>query len=336
MIILSGLLLLSCAKQQTIGLKPHQLNQAPRSILWFQIPGLTPEHMAMLRFSYGDMTRRTSFEAMTCQGGMWAFNLYEIRPDALKSLQSQMTASKNVKKGCEHFPERNIWSVFNNSGIDVSFYEHGATLEQSITNTYDCNESSTSLSKGFFWVSRKAPEESAVFHFQDQDPVALPALRYDQTCQGRTCFADFRSNTLALWNRFRQGRSKSVFIVRDFSYYNFLKAKNIPKAREQLIEIEKTISSFLEDQSIAKNTLIVVTGAESISFEMPAAGDEWAQFEKLGKFVLFRHSSLMAPVFASGPRAENFCGIFEDSEILGRLLYSPEERKIAESLKKIF
>jgi hypothetical protein len=334
--LITGLVFLSCAKQQTIGLNPHQLNQNPRSILWFQIPGLTSEHLAMLRFSYGDMSRKTAFETMTCQGSLWAFNLYDIRPDAVNSLQSQMTASKNVKAGCENFPERNIWSVFADSGIDVSFYEHGATAEQSITNQYECNTSTSALKKGFFWISRKAPVDSAVFHFQDQDPVAHPALRFDQTCQGRACFADFNSNTLAIWNRFRQGRSRSIFIIRDFSYYNFLKAKNIPKAREQLIEFEKTLATFLQDQSISQNTMILVTGAESVLFELPSAGQEWSQFEKTGKFALFRHSSVLAPVFASGPRSENFCGMFEESEILGRILYSPEERKIAETLRKIF
>jgi hypothetical protein len=330
------LLTFSCARQQTIGLNPHKLNQDPRSILWFQIPGLSTEHLAMLRFSYGDMSRKTSFENMTCQGSLWSFNLYDIRPNAYKGFQSQMTASKNIQASCEHFRDTNIWSVFSDSGIDVSFYEHGATLEQSITKQYECEQNPASFKKGFFWVSRRGPPDAQFFHFQDQDPVAQPALRYDQTCQGRVCFADFSSNTMAIWNRFRQGRSRTVFVVRDFSYYNFLKSKNIPKAREQLIEIEKTIATFMQDPSISRNTLILITGAESMHFELPAVGSEWTEFERAGKFALFRHSSLMAPVFATGPRAENFCGIYEESEILGRLLYSTEERKIAQGLKGLF
>jgi hypothetical protein len=71
----------------------------------------------------------------------------------------------------------------------------------------------------------------------------------------------------------------------------------------------------------------MVTGAESLPLEFPLQGKEWAEFEKTGKNVIYKNTSLMSPVLARGPMAENFCGIFDEAEMLKRTIYKPEAKK---------
>ena len=76
------------------------------------------------------------------------------------------------------------------------------------------------------------------------------------------------------------------------------------------------------------DVLILITGAESLNIELPKEGKEWAEFERSGKYVLYKNSSLMSPVMASGPMAENFCGLFDESEMLKRVLHHPEQKHL--------
>ena len=52
---------------------------------------------------------------------------------------------------------------------------------------------------------------------------------------------------------------------------------------------------------------------------MPKKGKEWFEFERKGKHVVFRNASLLSPVLAKGAGAENFCGVFEEYEMVKRI-----------------
>ena len=73
--------------------------------------------------------------------------------------------------------------------------------------------------------------------------------------------------------------------------------------------------------------LVMVTGAESLPIEFPIQGKEWAAFDKTGKNVIYKNPSLMSPVLARGAMAENFCGIFDEAEMLKRTIYKPERKQ---------
>ena len=118
--------------------------------------------------------------------------------------------------------------------------------------------------------------------------------------------------------------SKNIIIVRDFNFQNALKKKDISLAKESLQEIDRLINSISRDKK--SDLLIVVSGAESLPIEFPLQGKEWSDFEKTGKNIIYKNSSLMSPVLARGAMSENFCGIFEESEILKRLIHRPEEK----------
>ena len=116
--------------------------------------------------------------------------------------------------------------------------------------------------------------------------------------------------------------SKTVFVVRDFNFQNALKKKDITLAKEALQEIDRLVASI--DKSKASELLIIVSGAESLPIEFPVQGKSWAEFEKSGKNVIYKTSSLMSPVLAVGAMSENFCGIFDESEMLKRVIFRPE------------
>src|SRR5690606_31935859 len=143
-------------------------------------------------------------------------------------------------------------------------------------------------------------------------------------------------NVLSLWNRFRGDRGMAVYVVRDFSYLNALEAKNINLTRERLAELEKTIASFLYNDSLGKDSLILVSSTAIRNFEFPESGKQWNEFEKKGRHVIFRNPSLMGMTLAKGPRAENFCGIFDENEVMGRLFFTPEDKNFSKTLMEIF
>lgn len=96
-------------------------------------------------------------------------------------------------------------------------------------------------------------------------------------------------------------------------------------AKESLLEIDRIVGSLPVDR--AAEMLVIVTGAESLPLEFPQQGKEWAEFEKTGKNVIYKNTSLMSPVLARGAMAENFCGIFDESETLKRVIYKPEGKQ---------
>lgn len=331
--------LVSCAKVSTLGLRQHQFSQKPKQVIWFQIPGLNDEHIAMLKYSQRETSRLIALEDFQCSGRMWNFNLYELRPAAELGLLSQMTGSKNIRSSCGNLPERPFWDYFSEQGYRVGIFEAGASEQQSIWQSRSCAQASPQWSQNLtLWLSQKSREsEDEFFHYQERRNFNAGAVYYDRACQqGKVCHTSLYDNTTALWQRFKGDRGMSVFVVRDFSYYNALEKKDINLARERLAEIEKTLAYFMHDEQVAKDTLILVTSTHAKNFEFPREGREWDNFERRGQHVIFRNSSLTSLALAKGPRAENFCGLFDENEVMGRMFFTPEDKNIPKALLEIF
>lgn len=338
LIILVSIFIAGCARQQTIGLQSHQFNASPRNIIWFQVPGLTNEHLALLRFSLGDAQVTTAFEDMVCSGTMWSFNLNELRPEAAISYLSQMTSRRAITASCENLPEESIWTFLREQGYSMGLYEYGANEVQSYERTLECTEHEESWKRGVhFWLSKKAPEgQENFFHFQELSDLKGPGVYYDTTCQGRQCFADFQSNVNSLWRRFRGDRGRAILIIRDFSYLNALLRKDLVAARERLVEIEKTLSSFTRNPDVLRESLVLLTSAQGVQLEFPAQGQQWREFEASGRHVVFRNTTLVSPAFAWGQRSENFCGQYPENQILARILFTPRDLSPADRLRELW
>ena len=143
-----------------------------------------------------------------------------------------------------------------------------------------------------------------------------------------SCFNNALENVTKVYESVKRSSPLSIFIVRDFSYLDSLKKRKITKAREILSQLEQILAYFLNESEQGKDTLVLVTSGEAYQLEFPAMGKKWAQYEKKGRNVLYKRSSLLAPIFASGARAENFCGIYEESEIINRMISIPKKSSL--------
>lgn len=328
LVLISG-----CARVQTLNLEPHAYSERPQRIVWFQIAGFSEEHIPLLKFNIVESGFKTSFEQASCMGKAWSYNLYELRPDSRNSFLSQMTGSKNIKGNCEDFDHKSVWGTLSELGYKSGILETGSTDNQTIEAALSCSPNTfLDLNETRLW--RMGPNSvggKKSFHYQDPpnqlEESLEPGLYYDRSCQKGICYSTLSNNFKTLWAYLNKQSFNNIFIVRDFNFQTALKKKDLNFAKESLQEIDRMIS-WVKKESPGK-ILIVISGAESLPLEFPSQGKEWAEFEKNGKNVIFKKASLMSPVIATGPMAENFCGIFDESEMLKRLIHKPERKKFS-------
>ena len=322
---------LSCARVQTLNLKEHAYSERPNHVIWIQIAGFSEEHIPLLRFNVSEAANKTSMEQMDCVGKMWNFNLFELRPEASRSFLSQSNGSKNISGTCEDYAVKPAWSYMQDINYATAIMETGAGTEQSLEKALGCpNNITLDTHKTRFY--KMGPEVTPVhksFHYQDSPEMVQesnkPGMYYDRSCQKGICYSTLSNNFKTVWTSLTKVQRKTFFVVRDFNFQKGLKKKDLSFAKESLLEIDRIVS-MLEGQKPGE-TLIIISGAESLPIEFPLQGKEWSDFEKSGKNIIYKNSSLMSPVMARGAMAENFCGIFEESEMLKRTIYKPEAKK---------
>jgi hypothetical protein len=320
-----------CARVQTLNLKPHAYSERPKHIVWIQIAGFSEEHIPLLRFNITDAGYKTNLEQVDCVGKMWNFNLYQLRPEASRSFTSQMTGSKNVNGTCADYETKASPVYLQDIGYEVAILESGAAPEQSLEKSLGCsnNKVINMTQMRMYKMGVDTTVALKTFHYQDSpDQVSesmKPGLYFDRSCQKGICYSGLSSNFKTLWTRLTKDRLKTFFIVRDFNFQKALKKKDLTLAKETLLEIDRMVGSLPVDR--ADEILVMITGAEPLPIEFPLQGKEWADFEKTGKNIIYKNSSLMSPVLARGPMAENFCGIFDEAEMLKRTIYKPEGKK---------
>jgi len=319
---------LGCTQLNTIGMKEHNFGQKPSNIIWIQLPGFLEEHLAMLRFSYRNSSITTSFEQSICVGKAWDYNLYNLRLKAKSGLMSQMTGSQNIKDDCSDYGKKPLWNHLKEIGYDAGILESNVNVSESLNQARSCDGGGLFLGQSTLWSMQKAPKGAQKFHYQEKSEFVGNTTYYDQSCQDDGCFASLFNNVKSLWARFKAQKSQSIFIIREFGYLKALKRRDFVLAREILTEIEKIYSYFLEEIKERDNISLVLTSAEGIRFEFPREGKQWAAFEKSGKNIKFRKTNLMTSVFSAGAIAENFCGIYEESNIMKRFFWTPQKKKI--------
>lgn len=321
----------SCARVQTLNLEPHAYSERPNHIVWIQVAGFSEEHIPLLRFNVSEADHKTSLEKVDCIGKMWNFNLYQLRPEASMSFTSQANGSKNIQGSCSDYEMEPAWSFLEKIQYDSAFLENGASDEQSLEKALACPTNKTlNLAKmRFYRMGPNVKETQATFHYQDSPEQARdsagPGLYYDRSCQKGICFSSLSNNFKSLWSRLAKDRRKTFFVVRDYNFQKALKKKDLSYARESLLEIDRMVASLANEKP--GDLLVIVSGAESLPVEFPLQGKEWAEFEKSGKNIIYKNTALMSPVLARGAMAENFCGIFDESEMLKRVIYRPEGKK---------
>ena len=322
---LSFLLLLGCAQVTSLNLKKHQFGITPTKILWFQVAGLEEEHLAMLRFQFSS-ERKTAFEENTCIGKSWSYNLYDLRATAQSSFLSQLTGKKNVTSTCSDSELRPLWSYLVGNGYSTGILEVGATKAQSLISFNQCGEKGLSfLSDLYVWLRQEPVGSSKTFHYAEPIPLEQNKLMYDRTCTARGCSSTITDDFRSIYLQFKKTSHKHVMIMRDFSYLGALEKKDFIHAREILADLER---AYAEALTYAKDNdyLVLLTTGESKLVDMPDQGKAWYDFEKNGSNVSLKRTRLSNLVLASGSRAENFCGIYDDAQIFERILSGPKQQ----------
>ena len=311
---------LGCTSGKTINLNRHNFNQRPQHIVWFMVPGLREEHIGLVKFGSETLQEVSSFERSLCFGKMWNFNLFQLRPRSLFGFLSQATGNKNIGDACKGFAEEPIWNIFHNVGYKTAILESGISEQDSFAGARSCDDGRF-LSKSALIRMSPGGKGRRQFHYQKPFEFEEGQIFYDRSCQGNACFANISDNAEVLWKSL-QAYEGSIFVVRIGDYRNAVREKDILKAGGILKEIEQLLDRFLKEVR-GGEMLVLMTSSEVESFEFPERGRRWEEFVERGGHILYRHPSLMSSVWASGAGAENFCGIYGESDVFNRILWRP-------------
>lgn len=333
LLLLSGFIF-SCSTTPTLNIQKHTFSVEAKKIIWLQIAGFDYKQLPMVRYTRSNSTSPTSLEKFDCIGGMWNYNLYKIRPSAHESFLSQLTGKKNIKKSCLTARYTPFWKGMG-PRVPVGIFETEMDDQKSFQSILSCKKRDEAYNSVWLWRMGSAPDEKQKeFHYLDRGELKLPGIYYDRSCQKGGCFSSFYSNIISLFDRFSKGKERYLFVVRDFTYAQALKNRKIPLAREILSDLDKVTEFFIDSVGGRSDTLLIVTSAETQRIELPPSGKGWKNFMKDGRGVRFYQSGLSSVVMARGARAENFCGIYEESEVAKRMLFTPKEPQGFEALFK--
>lgn len=324
------ILFFSCADFKSLNLKPHTFNRTPKNIIWIQLAGYSNDHAAMLRFGRADSKTTLSFENASCMSELWNYDLYHLRPKPYEGFLSQLTGRANIKGTCEDYSLPTVWKILGEENFKTAIFETKFDPKNSLLNSLSCPDNNFLKDIHFFKMD-EAKDATQSFHYLERGPFEKSGIYYDKSCQGKLCNTSIYSNVKSVFSRFSGSNGKYIFIIRDFSYYEALKNKNISAAKEILSEIEK-VYGYFNSLSKGEETLLLLTSSGANRFEFPKEGSEWAAFENSGKFITYRDSSLSSPLLASGPKAENFCGLYEENDIIRRILWKTKDKNIFSSI----
>lgn len=320
---------LGCTRLQTINLKPHLYSERPSNIIWIQIAGFTDQQIPLLRFNNPDANAHTEFESVDCLGKMWSFNLFDLRPTASQGFLSQLTGSKNIKGSCDDLTRQPIWSSLSELGYRSAILENGVSETESLEKFLTCGENQKNYMKGISFI-RMGPEQKVgvpSFHYQDTSNLPISGLAYDKSCQGGKCYSSFLNNSKKILNNINDVGNKHFYLLREFAYLRALKEKDLGTAKNILKDINQ-LMLWIESQN-RNDVLVIITGTEGLEIDFPKEGKEWSEFVRKGKNLNIKNSTLLSTVFAKGPMAENFCGLFDEADMPIRILYKPEGKKFS-------
>jgi hypothetical protein len=319
------LILVGCAQVTSLNMQKHEFGLQPTKIIWFQIAGLEEEQLAMLRFQYSG-ERKTSFEQNNCVGMTWNYNLYNLRNPAQASFLSQLTGKKNIKMTCDDAELRPVWSYLNGNGYETGILEVGASETQALTSFNQCGEKGVVFLSSLYYWSRKIGQQGQDgFHYRDAVPMVPNRVFFDKTCDQKTCYSSITDDFKSIYQSMRKASGKHLMIVRDFSYLSALEAKDFQTAKSILRDLERSLSEALLLAEKSNDYLVLVTSGDSRFVDMPEQGKQWYEFEKFGKTAQVKRAKLTNLVLATGARSENFCGLYEDSQVFERMLSGPKQ-----------
>ena len=322
---------LSCAQVTSLNLKKHQFGRIPTKIIWIQVAGLSPEHIALLKFEKTGVGQVTSFEKSVCMGSMWNYDLYDLRPKSEKGFLSQLTGKKDLKNQCDDFRHKPVWKYLSSKNYKVGIFESPTYENQTLTKSNSCKGQESFLEDAIFWKMDTRKTEK-LFHANEKNSFKAGNIYHDRSCLNGSCFTSISRNVEATYKIFQKNTKNYIYIIRNFAYMNYLKKKRIKQAKEELQEINSTLSFFQNIAEKNSDVLVLLTSSDAIDLQLPKAGKQWASYEKNVSYVKYNNSNLLSPVYAFGARAENFCGTFEQSDVMKRIFSGAKQQGLEFSI----
>lgn len=96
-------------------------------------------------------------------------------------------------------------------------------------------------------------------------------------------------------------------------------ANNIEYVVSELIDFDKSIGAALDYAELDGNTLVIVT-ADHETGGLTILGEDILGDSLATNFSTTHHTSVMVPVYASGPQSETFRGVYENNTIFDKML----------------
>ena len=329
--LLTALALIGCAQVTSLNLRKHQFGRIPTQIVWIQVAGLAPEHNVLLKYSYPSRETKTAFENALCIGNTWEYDLYNLRPKAHSGFLGQLTGKKNIKNTCEDYQLKPIWSYLNKQGYAIGIFEGETTSQESLLASKDCSDGEDFLKSTVYWKMSK-PKSEETFHANETKKYREDTVYYDKSCANRECFSTLSRNIEETFKSFSRSSKNFLYLIRNFQYAKYLKQNDIAKAKAELGEINNVLSFFQKQAEKNIDMLIIVSSAESIALDFPRSGSEWQKYEKKSRLKVTQKTKLLSTLYASGARAENFCGVFDQSEILSRIFSGAKQQGLEFSI----
>ncbi|HHU25600.1 MAG TPA: alkaline phosphatase [Bacteroidales bacterium] len=117
-----------------------------------------------------------------------------------------------------------------------------------------------------------------------------------------------------------KGNEKGFFLMVEGSQIDWAGHANDTEATvNEMLDFDRAIKVAFDYADQDPNTLVVIT-ADHETGGMALTGGDLSTGEVEGTFATTGHSSVMVPVFAYGAGSEAFAGIYENTDILAKLL----------------
>ena len=321
-------LLVGCAQVTGLNMRKHQFGRQPTKIVWIQVAGLDHEQLAMLRFNTNNSEEETALESSVCYGQAWSFNLYHLRPTPQAAMLAQATGKKDIAGSCDDWKHKPLWGYLSENGYKNGILELDARADESLLTAKSCEgKGNTYLDETTLWVMQaNNPMGAEGFLPMVSQDFKPGRVYWDRTCNAQGCGTALRTSLGSIYRQFAKNSARHLLLVRDFSFKHALERQSLSAARDVLREIDKTVENFYQLADSRDDVLVIVSGAGAVDLDFPAEGKDWQTFDLKGTGAPPRRGELAVPVFAYGARAENFCGIYEESQIFERLITSPKKQ----------
>ncbi|MFT5985525.1 MAG: alkaline phosphatase [Planctomycetota bacterium] len=174
--------------------------------------------------------------------------------------------------------------------------------------------------KGFDVITDKLPKSTT----SKKQAILLADDEMPKMLDGR---GDFLPDATALALKHLSKNKKGFFLMVEGSQIDWGgHANDAEYLVSELLDFDKTVGVALAFAKKNKNTLVIVTADhETGGFTLAADGTDYNKIKMI--FSTGGHSATMIPVFAKGPGAQKFAGIYENTEIYTKMVSSLIKKK---------